>query len=56
MDFDDINVVGLIFALIGFGIGIIVANSMDSGLVIKLLSGVVSGVVTYFIGSKIADG
>ena len=56
MDFDDINIVGVIFGLVGAGIGIIMAKQMGSGIVIRLLSGLVCAVACYFIGGKIADG
>jgi uncharacterized membrane protein YfcA len=55
IDFDDINIVGVIFGLIGAGIGILVASRMDGGLFIKLLSALICAVVCYFVGSKITD-
>lgn len=56
MDFDDINIVGIVFALIGFGIGIIVSKSMGSGLTMRLVAGFVCAVACYFVGGKLADG
>jgi hypothetical protein len=56
MDFDDINVVGVLFAVIGFGIGIIVSKSMESGLVMRIAAGFVCAIACYFIGGKLADG
>jgi hypothetical protein len=56
MDFDDLSIPGLIFALVAFGIGIIVSNNMNSGIVMKLLAGLVCAVAGYIVGGKIADG
>ena len=56
VDFDDLSIAGLLFAVIGFIIGIIVANSMDGNILIKLASGAVSAIACYFIGGKIAEG
>ena len=56
MDFDEISIPGLLFAGIALIIGIIVANSMGSGTIMKLVSGVICGVAGYFIGGKISNG
>jgi hypothetical protein len=56
MDFDEISIPGLLFAVIAFAIGVIVSNSMGSGLVMRLLAGFVCAVAGYFIGGKISDG
>jgi hypothetical protein len=56
MDFDDVSIPGILFAIIAFGIGIIVSNSMGSGLIMRLIAGVVCAIAAYFIGGKIADG
>jgi hypothetical protein len=56
MDFDDINIVGIVFGVIGFGIGIIVSKSMGSGIVMRLLAGFVCMIACYFIGGRLADG
>lgn len=55
MDFDDINIVGIVFAFIAFGIGIIVSQRMGSGLGMRVIAGFVCAVVAYFVGGKIAD-
>lgn len=56
MDFDDINIVGIVFALIGAGIGIIVSKGMGSGLAMRLIAALICAIACYFIGGKIADG
>lgn len=56
MDFDDINIFGIIFALIGAGIGIIVSKSMGGGVGLRLISALICAVACYFVGGKIADG
>lgn len=56
MDFDDLNVAGLIFAVIAFGVGIIVSNSMGSNLFMRIVAGFVCAIAGYFVGGKIADG
>lgn len=56
LELDDISIVGIIFGLVGVGIGILIAKQMDSPLIIRLLSGLVSGAACYFVGGKIADG
>jgi len=48
--------VGIIGALIGAGIGILVTKSMEGGLVLRLMSALVCAVVCFFIAQKITDG
>ena len=55
IEFDDISIIGIIFGLIGAGIGVIVAKQTGSPVLIRLLSGLVCAVACYFVGSKIAD-
>lgn len=54
MDFDDINIAGVVFGVLGFGIGIIVSKGMGSGVVMRLIAGLVCAVACYLIGGKIA--
>lgn len=54
-DFDEINIAGIIFAVIAFGIGVIVSKSAGSTLMWRLMAGVVCGLVAYFVGSKIVE-
>lgn len=54
-DFDDMNIVGIIFGLVGAGIGILVAKQMGSGVLIRIMSGIICAIVCYFVGGKIAD-
>lgn len=55
MDLDDINIVGVLFAVVGAIIGIIIAKKMGNALVARLLVGAVVGIICYFVGSKIAS-
>ena len=55
MDFDDVNIPGILFAIIAFGIGIIISKSMDSGVLMRVISGFVCAIAAYFIGGKIAE-
>jgi hypothetical protein len=56
MEFDDINIVGIVFGVIGFGIGIIVSKSMGSGVFMRLVAGFICAAACYLIGGKIVDG
>lgn len=56
MDFDDLNVAGILFAVVAFGIGIIVSKSMGSGVFMRLVAGFICAIAGYFVGGKIADG
>lgn len=56
MDFDDINLAGIVFAVIAFGIGVLVSKQMGSGVVMRLFAGIICAVAAYFVGGKIADG
>ena len=55
MDFDDIDPVGILFAVIGLGIGVIIAQKMGNGVPARIIVGVLVGFACYFIGSKIAS-
>ena len=55
MDFDDLNIVGIILGLIGGGISLIMTSRMGGGLLIKILGFVITAIVCYFVGGKIAD-
>lgn len=52
--FDEINIAGIIFAVVAFGIGVIVSNSMGSSLPMRLIAGAVCAIAAYFVGGKIA--
>lgn len=54
MDFDDFNIVGVIFGLVGAGIGIIVSKQMGSSVTMRLIAAVICAGVCYFVGGKIA--
>lgn len=56
MDFDEVSIPGLVFALIAFGVGIIVANSMGVSLFMRILAGIICAIVGYLVGGNIADG
>lgn len=56
MDFEDISIAGIVFALVGAGVGIIVAKQTGSPVIFRILSGIVCGIVCYVLGSKILDG
>lgn len=56
MDFDDVNIAGIVFAVIAFCIGVIVAQKMGNGLPMRLIAGLVCAGAGYFVGGKIADG
>lgn len=55
MDLDDFNIVGLLFGVIGGFIGLIISARMEGGAFIKIASFVITAVVCYFVGGKIAD-
>ena len=55
LEIDDISPIGIILGLIGVGVGILVAKQMDSPVIIRVLSGLICGVVCYFIGGKILE-
>ena len=55
-EFDDISIPGIVFALIGAGVGIIVANQAGRTVIFRILSGIICATACYFVGSKIADG
>jgi len=55
IDLDDLNLVGIIFGIIGGLIAVFIVDRMGSGLFWKLAGFLVSGIVCYFIGGKIAD-
>lgn len=56
IDLDDLNIAGIVFAVVAFGIGIIVSKSMGSSLVMRIIAGLICAIVSYIVGSKIADG
>ncbi len=53
--FDEINIPGVLFALIGGGISIIVTAKMGGGIFLKLTGFLIAAVACYFIGGKIAE-
>jgi hypothetical protein len=55
MDFEDIDIMGIVFSIIGFGVGVIVAKQMEAGVIMRVMSGLVSAVACYFIGGKIVN-
>ena len=55
-ELEDISMAGIVFGLVGVGVGILVAKQMGSPVIIRILAGLVSGVACYFVGGKIADG
>lgn len=55
IEFDDLNWAGIVFAVVAFGIGVIVSKQMGSGVVMRLVAGVVCAIAAYFVGGKIAD-
>lgn len=54
-DLDDMNLAGIVFAIIGFGIGILVSKSMGSGVVMRIVAGIICAIAAYFVGGKIAE-
>lgn len=55
MDFEDISMAGIIFGLVGFGVAVIVAKQMDATVMMRIISGLVTGIACYFVGGKIVD-
>jgi len=55
LDFDDISIPGIVFGLVGAGIGIIVAKQAGATVFFRILSGIVCAISCYFIGGRIAS-
>lgn len=55
IDFDEFSLMGVVFGLVGGMISIIITARMGGGLPTKLIGFAVTGIVCYFVGSKIAD-
>lgn len=55
IEFDDLNWAGIIFAVVAFGIGMIVSKSMNAGVLMRVISGVICAFVAYLVGGKIAE-
>ena len=51
----EINIIGIIGGLIGGAISIIVTKNMGGGLILKLMSCALTGIVCYFVASKIGE-
>lgn len=56
MEFDEISIPGMLFAVIAFAVGIIVSKSMGSDIIWRLAAGFICAIAGYFIGGKIAEG
>ena len=55
IDFDDLNVPGILFAIVGAFIGLIVAAKMGAGIFIKIATVLVTAIACYFVGGKISE-
>jgi len=55
MDFDDISIVGLVLGVIGGLFSVFITDRMGGGLFLKLAGMLITGVVCYFVGGKIAE-
>ena len=52
---DELNMVGVIGGILGGFASVLITKSMGGGIALKLMGFVLTGVVCYFIASKIAD-
>ena len=52
---EEINLVGVIFAIIGGLLSIIITNKMTGGIFLKILGFAITAVVCYFVAGKILD-
>ena len=53
---DEFSIVGVIFGILGGLFSVIITNSMGGGLILKLMGFVITAIVCYFVGGKIAGG
>ena len=54
-DSDSISLFGIIGAVLGFFIGIIIAKMMNNGVLARLLVGAGVALACYFVAAKISD-
>lgn len=55
LDFDDLNMVGIIGGILGGFGSVLITKQMGGGLALKLMGFVITGIICYFVASKIAD-
>ena len=55
MEFDEINPIGILLALVAGGVGFFTAHQMSVGLFWKIAAFLICGIVGFFVGNKILD-
>ena len=55
MDLDDINPIGILLGMVGLIIAVIISKKMGSPVPMRIITGIVVGVVCYFVGGKITE-
>jgi len=55
MEFDEINPIAVLLAIVGFFIAIMTSNSMGASGIGKIVTGVIVGIVCYFLASTIGN-